>query len=83
MQDSTSRVLAAVRGAGSLLDLASSTPHENLVPSESFNDRLRVSFERVGSVMRQAINAEGKFDEASKPADTSIANGGRPSEFAT
>ena len=74
MQDSTSRVMAAVRGAGSLLDIAPSAPHEYLVPSESFNERLRVSFERVGGVMRQAMNAEGIPGEPATQEETADQN---------
>ena len=63
MEDSASRVMEAIRGAGSLLDIASSTPFEGLVPAVSFNESLRANFSRVGGAMRQAMNTERMTNE--------------------
>lgn len=75
MHDSTSRVLAAVRGAGSLLEIASTTPYERLLPNESFDERLRADFLRVGGAMRQAMDADGTANESESQRETADARG--------
>ena len=52
------RILAGIRGAGSLLDIAPSTRYDVLVPNGSFNERLRDDFLRVGGAMRHAMDRE-------------------------
>ena len=74
MHDSTGRVLAAVRGAGSLLEIASSTSYERLLPNESFDERLRADFLRLGGAMRQAMDAEGTANETPPQRETASAD---------
>jgi len=42
-------------GAGSILDIAPASGSARLVPRESFNERLRSDFHRVGGALRHGM----------------------------
>ena len=55
------RTLRLFRSFGSILDIAPETRYEQFIPRESFNERLRLSFERTGLAIRHAMDV--KTDE--------------------
>ena len=57
--------LAFSRGGGSVLDLAPSSRCWHLVPRETFNERLRSDFRRVGGALRYGMDSM----TAEKPRD--------------
>ena len=60
-------LISCARGAGSVLDIAPTSSYAYLVPRESFNERLRANFHRVGGALRQgivAVETEASLDGA-------------------
>lgn len=49
-------LISYCRGAGSVLDLAPKSRCVQLVPHESFNERLHLNFHRVGGAMRHGVD---------------------------
>ena len=50
------RMLRTIWSMGSILDIAPETRYEQFMPRESFNERLRASFERTGLAIRHAMD---------------------------
>lgn len=59
--------VAFFRGAGSALDLAPASSCRRLVPCETFNERLRSDFRRVGGALRYGIDEVTEQEQ--KPRD--------------
>lgn len=57
----TKRLLRVIESFGSILAIAPENRYEQFVPRESFNERLRLSFERTGLAIRHAMDM--KTDE--------------------
>ena len=60
-----------IRSMGSILDIAPETQYEQFLPRESFNERLRASFERTGLAIRHAMDM--KTDEHGTQENTESA----------
>ena len=55
------------KGAGSVLDIASTSACRRLVPRESFSERLEADFRRVGDSLRHGLDSvsnEGRRSDA-------------------
>ena len=62
------RKLKMIQNFGSILDIAPETQYEQFMPRESFNERLRASFERTGLAIRHAMDT--KTDEQGTQENT-------------
>ena len=65
------RLISYARGAGSILDIAPTSTCDRLVHGESFNERLRTSFQRVGGALRHGADALKDEISRNEPPKTS------------
>ena len=56
MNQRVKTLVAYCHDAGSILDVAATSRCVRLVPRESFNERLRADFDRVGGAIRHGMN---------------------------